>query len=366
MMNKSKNILIFGIIPFGFILLGIYIMNNFNENSLNKQNIELDFQNTTKSIVPLEQIVSGGPSPDGIPSIDNPKFIPVDQADKFLSNSDLIVGIDVNGEIRGYPLQILVWHEIVNDNVGGVPIAITYCPLCFTNQIFNRTTVDGQVLEFGTSGKLYNSNLVMYDRNTKSLWSQGMAQSIMGKFAGMKLEKIPFDLSYWDDWKTLYPKSKILSQDTGHSRPYGANPYGDYFTNSEILFPISNRDDRLELKDIVIGKEYGGKNKAYPLKDIESSKVINDNLNGKSITLWSEFPFLVKMFDPSINGQVLSFYYEKDKKVFIDKQTGSEWTFDGKSISGPMIGNNLSRLPFDEGFWFEWATFYPETEIYNR
>ena len=122
-----------------------------------------------KSIVPLDQIVGGGPPPDGIPSIDNPKFISVQEASKFLEDSELVLGLNINGDIRAYPLQILVWHEIVNDEIGSIPVAVTYCPLCFTNQVFNRT-IDGQeVVEFGTSGKLYNSNLVMYDRTSKSL-----------------------------------------------------------------------------------------------------------------------------------------------------------------------------------------------------
>src|SRR5919106_5396207 len=130
------------------------------------------------SIVPLDQIVGGGPPRDGIPSIDNPKFVSVNEADEFMEDGEFVVGLNINGDIRAYPLQILVWHEIVNDNIGGVQVAVTYCPLCFTNQVFNRTLEDGNVVEFGTSGKLYNSNLVMYDRTSESYWSQAMAQGI--------------------------------------------------------------------------------------------------------------------------------------------------------------------------------------------
>ncbi|MGH9975555.1 MAG: DUF3179 domain-containing protein, partial [Nitrososphaeraceae archaeon] len=215
----------------------------------------LTAQEEEKSIVSLDQIVSGGPPPDGIPSIDNPKFTSVKEADEILEDSELVVGLDVNGDIRAYPLQILVWHEIINDKVGGVPVAVTYCPLCFTNQVFNRTLKDANVVEFGTSGKLYNSNLVMYDRTSDSLWSQALAQGIVGKYAGVKLQRIPFDVANWKEWKELYPESKVLSRDTGSSRPYGADPYGDYYTSSEVLFPISNKDDRLGLKEIVIGLE---------------------------------------------------------------------------------------------------------------
>jgi hypothetical protein len=142
------------------------ISNTESNNSVSKP----AGQEEERSIVPPEQIVSGGPPADGIPSIDKPKFVQVQKAEEFLEDSDLVVGLNIDGEVRAYPLQILVWHEIVNDKVGGVPIAVTYCPLCFTNQVFNRTMNGGQILEFGTSGKLYNSNLIMYDRTTKSLW----------------------------------------------------------------------------------------------------------------------------------------------------------------------------------------------------
>jgi hypothetical protein len=318
-----------------------------------------------KSIVPLDQIVGGGPPPDGIPSIDNPKFISVQEASKFLEDSELVLGLNINGDIRAYPLQILVWHEIVNDEIGSIPVAVTYCPLCFTNQVFNRTIDDGQeVVEFGTSGKLYNSNLVMYDRTSKSLWSQAMAEGIVGKYAGTKLERVPFDVAYWKEWKQLYPDSKILSRDTGSNRPYGVDPYGDYYTNSDVLFPISNRDDRLGLKEIVVGFENKGQYKAYKLQEIEDNKVINDQVNGKSITLFSSYPFMIRAYDPIAQGQTLEFTYNPKSKNFLDEQTGSEWNFEGKAISGQMKGKQLTRLPFDEGFWFEWVAFHPKTEIY--
>jgi Protein of unknown function (DUF3179) len=319
-----------------------------------------------KHIVPLDQIVSGGPPPDGIPSIDNPKLISAQEADKFLEDSELVLGLDINGDIRAYPLQILVWHEIVNDKVGGVPVAVTYCPLCFTNQVFNRTIEeDGQILEFGTSGKLYNSNLVIYDRTSKSLWSQAMAQGIVGKYAGAKLERIPFDVAYWKEWKQLYPESKVLSRDTGSTRPYGADPYGDYYTSRDVLFPLSNKDSRLGLKEIVIGFENKGQYKAYKLRELENNKVINDQVHGKAIALFSLHPFMARAYDPVVDRQILEFDYNTKNKNFIDKQTGTLWNFEGKGISGQMKGNQLTRLPFDEGFWFEWVAFHPKTELYN-
>jgi hypothetical protein len=312
-----------------------------------------------KAIVRLDQIVSGGPPRDGIPSIDNPEF--VSASDARLQDSDLVLGLDINGDVRVYPLDILVWHEIVNDVVGGEPVAVTYCPLCFTSQVFERT-IDGQVVEFGTSGKLYNSNLVMYDRASESLWSQSLGQAIAGENAGKKLERIPFDVAFWKDWKALYPESKVLSQDTGFSRPYGADPYGDYYTSPDILFPISHRDDRLGPKEIVVGLENDGTYRAYLLQQIEDSHVINDEISGKSIVLISLHSFMVRAYDRVVDGVTVEFHYDNGNIV---DQTGSMWNFDGEAVEGEVKGKKLTRLPFDEGFWFEWVAFHPETELYG-
>jgi hypothetical protein len=317
-----------------------------------------------KHTVPFDQIVSGGPPPDGIPSIDSPKFITANDADKFLGDSDKVVGININGDVRAYPLQILVWHEIVNDKVGGTPVAVTYCPLCFTNQVFNRT-VNNAILQFGTSGKLYNNNLVMYDRTSKSLWSQALGEGIVGNYAGIKLQKLPFDVAYWKDWKQLYPQSKVLSKDTGSPRPYGADPYADYYNSPDILFPISNTDNRLGLKEIVVGLQNDGLNKAYKMKDIENLKVINDQLDNKSVILLSLYPLMARAFNSSVDGQTLTFQYNFTNNKFTDKQTGSQWDFEGMSINGLLKGKQLLRLPFDEGYWFEWSAFYPDTKIYS-
>lgn len=339
------------------------IVNTDNVNPVSISQAEKEGEN---NIVPLDQIVSGGPPPDGIPSIDDPRFVSVQEADGRLEDSELVLGLNINGDIRAYPLQILVWHEIVNDKVGGVPVAVTYCPLCFTNQVFNRTLENGQILEFGTSGKLYNSNLVMYDRTTKSLWSQAMSQGIVGKLSGIKLERLPFDVAYWKEWKQLFPDSKVLSTDTGSARPYGADPYGDYYTNGEVLFPVLNRDDRLGLKEIVVGFENNGQYKAYKLQEIENKKVINDQVNGKPIALLSLHPFMVRAFDPVVDEQVMEFSYNAKEQNFVDNQTGSLWNFDGKAFGGQMKGKQLTRLPFDEGFWFEWVAFHPKTELYKE
>jgi hypothetical protein len=364
--KKSKSILIF--VALVALVLSV-VITNFGPfpitNSIGVDQIGTNSSEVgvPKHIVPLDKIVSGGPPPDGIPSIDMPKFVSVSEANKFLQDADQVVGLNINGDIRAYPLQILVWHEIVNDNVGGTPVAVTYCPLCFTNQVFNRT-VDGQTVEFGTSGKLYNSNLVMYDRTSNSLWSQALGQAIVGKHAGPKLERIPFDIAFWKEWKQLYPDTKVLSRDTGSTRPYGADPYGNYYTSNELFFPVSNKDDRLGLKEIIVGLENEGQFKAYKLQQIQDTKVINDRINGKSLALFSLHPFIVRVFNSTLDGQKMDFQYSKNSTKITDKQTGSEWNFDGIGIAGPMIGKHLIRLPFDEGFWFEWVAFHPKSALY--
>jgi hypothetical protein len=330
---------------------------------------------TAEQIVPLDQIVSGGPPRDGIPSIDNPKFVSTEEASSsnFLQGSDLVIGLEINGDVRAYPLKILVWHEIVNDAVGGTPVAVTYCPLCFTSQVFNRT-VDGQAVEFGTSGKLYNSNLVMYDRTSESLWSQAMAKGIVGKHAGKDLERIPFDVAAWNEWKKLHPEGKVLSIDTGFGRPYGVDPYGNYYTEPNILFPVSHKDDRLGPKEIVIGLEDNGSHKAYLISDIENKKVVNDVIGNKQIALVSLEPFMVRVFDRSIvqlessgsQATTLQLEYESSSNLLVDKETGTKWNFDGEAVEGSMKGKSLARLPLDEGFWFSWVAFHPDTEVYMQ
>jgi hypothetical protein len=351
------------------LLISIIFLSTDEEKSIFKQSLGQEIKHT----VPLDKILNGGPPQDGIPSIDNPKFQSVQEADKILEDSELVVGLNIHGDIRAYPLQILVWHEIVNDVVGGESVAVTYCPLCFTNQVFNRTLIDGNTVEFGTSGKLYNSNLVMYDRKSNSLWSQALGEGIVGKYAGIKLERIPFDVAYWKEWKEVYPESKVLSRDTGSSRPYGADPYGNYYTNDLILFPIANDDKRLGLKEIVIGLENKGQYKAYKLQDIENKKVVNDVIGeDKKIALVSLEPFMVRVFDRVIdnyvdneyNKIVVDLFYNDTSNTLIDRITGSEINFEGKFISGSLENKQLTRLPMDQGFWFEWAAFHPETEVF--
>ena len=333
-----------------------------SETKQNTKQLNIQVTKGQKHIVPLDKIRSGGPPKDGIPSIDEPKFALLSDAN-FLSTEDIVIGLEINGEAKAYPLFIMVWHEIVNDNVGGTPVAVTYCPLCYTNQVFERV-IDDQEVEFGTSGKLYNSNLVMYDRLTDSYWSQALGIAIAGELTGYQLKRIPFDVISWGDWKGIHPDSLVLTTETGHLRAYGSDPYGGYYTDPRIIFPVENKDDRMHPKEIILGFEEENVFKAYKQADVESSKIINDEVNGKPVLLVSMFSGNSRAFERTIDGKVLTFDYVHGK--IIDSQTNTEWNFDGEATSGKMKGSQLSRMPFDPGFWFEWVAFHPDTLVYEK
>ena len=317
--------------------------------------------NGLKHSVPLDKIRGGGPPRDGIPSIDSPIFQKASD-EQFMSDSDIVIGLEINGEVKAYPLFILVWHEIVNDVIGGTPVSVTYCPLCFTNQVFERILND-QVVEFGTSGKLYNSNLVMYDRLTDSFWSQALGEAITGELTGQKLNIIPFDVISWGDWKKIHPDSLVLTTETGHIRAYDVDPYGDYYTDSRIIFPVEYEDDRIHPKEIILGFNENETYKAFRQNDIETNNVINDYVSKRPVMLVSLYSDNSRAFDRMIDGKILEFEF-KDGKIF-DVNTQSEWTYDGIAITGELKGEKLTRLAFSPGFWFEWIAFHPNTEVYG-
>jgi hypothetical protein len=318
----------------------------------------------SQSLVPLDQIVSGGPPMDGIPSIDHPKFIEPNQAN-FLSNSDIVIGINYNGEAKAYPLLIMVWHEIVNDFVGGKPIAITYCPLCYSTAAFVRI-IDGKTVEFGTSGKLYNNNLVMYDRLTKSYWSEILGEAIAGTLAGHKLETVPIDIMPWGEWEQFYPNTWVLSTDTGFARVYGTDPYEaeGYYGSPIIYFPLSHIDNRLPVKTIIVGLSINGVQKAYTLDNFTSKgQIIQDTVGGQNVVFFVADKGIARAFSPYVEGGLLHFQYINGN--FVDAETQSIWNYDGLSVSGPLQGKSLARFATLTTFWFAWDAFHPNTQIYG-
>jgi len=317
--------------------------------------------NGVKHLIPLDKIKGGGPPKDGIPSVDNPKFAEILDSN-FMSDSDIVIGLGINDETKAYPLFILVWHEIVNDSIGDIPVSVTYCPLCYTSQVFERI-IDDQEVEFGTSGKLYNSNLLMYDRLTESYWSQALGMAVTGELSGYQLDLVPFDVITWGDWKTLHPDTLVLTTDTGHIRSYATDPYGNYYTEPRIMFPVEYSDDRIHPKEIILGFHQNDIYKAYKQNDVESNIVINDSIGKTPVMLVSLFSQNSRAFERIIDDDILDFIYSDDK--IFDSQTNSEWNYDGLAISGEYQGRQLKRMAIEPGFWFEWVAFHPNTLIFG-
>ena len=230
--------------------------------------------NLRKRSIDLNLILDGGPGKDGIPAIHSPKFVKADEAS--LQEDMLGIFVDIGSEQRYYPYNILVWHEIVNDFVGNTPLAVTFCPLCGSGIVFNRT-VKGEVLRFGVSGLLFESNLLMYDHKTESLWSQSQGEAVVGDYTGISLELMRMQVIPFKELKAKYPQASVLSEDTGYARDYSFYPYGDYETSDELYFPISVQDKRFPAKEMMYVFHLAEKVIAFPVKDLgieDQSKVI--------------------------------------------------------------------------------------------
>ncbi len=332
----------------------------------------------SKALVPLDEIISGGPPPDGIPAIDRPAFVAVAQADAWLSPKEPVIALEVNGDARAYPLQILMWHEIVNDTVGGKPVAVTYCPLCNSGVVFERM-VDGTTYDFGTSGKLYKSDLVMYDRQTHSLWAQMEGRAIVGEKAGTRLKLVSANTLAYEEWKAAHPGGKVLSRETGHSRSYGSNPYTSYDQPNRQPFLFNGRPDpRRPPKERVVGVVVGDQARAYPWPVLEKRRVVDDTLGGERLVVFYRPGTLsaldesrmadsrpvgaTAVFSPTAGGKTLTFEVVADG--FRDRETGSLWNLLGRAVKGPLAGQRLRPIPHVDAFWFAWAAFNPATSLH--
>jgi hypothetical protein len=305
------------------IAVGLFLYYFPEKTDFYKPGVEKD-SGDMKYSVDSNKIVSGGPPKDGIPSIDNPKFVSVAEADEWIYDNELVLALEYKGRKRVYPLQIMVWHEIVNDWIEKEPLLITYCPLCGSGIAYERK-INEEAVEFGTSGKLYNSNLVMYDRKTESYWTQIDGIAIAGELTGMELKEISIDTVPWREWKKEHPESEVLSQDTGFSRQYGRDPYGSYYEDSFIWFPVENTDKRIHPKTVIFGIEIDGEYKAYMEEDLIERKVIED--------------------------------------VFVETNIKIERRDDGKVIvTNTDIDEEIVK---ERDFWFAWYAFHPDTELYE-
>jgi hypothetical protein len=329
--------------------------------------------------VDVEELRSGGPPPDGIPPVDEPRFVRPDSV-RGLEDQEPVIAFELDGDARAYPLEILTWHEIVNDTVAGVPVAVTYCPLCNTAVVYDRRLGD-RVLDFGTSGQLYQSALVMYDRQTESLWAHFTAEGLVGILAGERLDTYPASIVSWASWRDTHPDGLVLSRDTGFDRDYGRNPYPGYddVDNQPFLFS-GEVDGRLAAMErvVALGRDTGPV--AVRLDELADTGVIDLTVDGETITVW-HLPGTGSALDASdtangrdvgatgvfrreVDGRQLSF--EREGDVFVDDETGSRWNIFGTAVDGPLAGERLEAVEHVDTFWFAWAAYQPDTRIEPR
>ncbi|MGH2658600.1 MAG: DUF3179 domain-containing protein [Actinomycetota bacterium] len=339
---------------------------------------------TPEPLVDPEDIISGGPPPDGIPPIDDPKFLAASDAG-FLTDREPVLALEIGGEAKAYPLQIMTWHEIVNDTIGGVPVSVTYCPLCNTGIAFERPTIDGELLDFGTSGKLYNSNLVMYDRQTESYWAQATGQAILGELTGEQLTFVPARILSFGDWQAEHPNGLVLSRDTGHERPYGENPYAGYDSSERPFLFAGEPDERLPATSRVLGIARASDVVAFPYGAVAEGEVggwavVMDEVAGKPVAVFWKAGTAsaldsqeiaegrdvgaIAAYRPELDGRSLTF--EAREEGIVDRQTGSVWSILGRAISGPLAGEALVPELAIDSLWFDWAAFHPETRIFGQ
>ena len=324
--------------------------------------------------VPLNEVRDGGPGKDGIPALENPEMISADQAD-YILDTDLVIGYIHGGEVRAYPHKILDWHEIINDEIGGEKVAITYCPLTGTAIGWNRT-YNGKSTTFGVSGLLYNSNLMPYDRTTNSTWTQQGLLSVNGTLRGTAASTFQVLETTWATWQTMYPQTKVVSLNTGHSRNYQQYPYGSYRETDGLIFSVSTLDDRLPQKERVHGVIVDGKVKVYRIKSFTSKSFIKENIHGEDIVVIgsTNLNFAVSFKQKELHGEVLELVAvnkgdigtDNGPSIVLKDQFNNEWDLFGNAISGPDQGAEMEPTNSFIGYWFSWAPFYPNPEIYGE
>ena len=324
------------------------------------------FGDGTRHLIPIEDVVDGGPGKDGIPSIDEPKFAGSEDWDALDYHDDgWVIGVEVDGERRAYPFQVLVWHEIVNDLFNGVPLLVTYCPLCGSGIVFRRQLASGATPEFGVSGRLYNSDVLMYDRATDTVWAQLTGTAVIGELTGERLELVPSELVTWGAWTAAYPDSKVLTRDTGYQRDYDRQPYGDYDTRSSISFPVAAEDDRLHPKTRITGVELPGSiYVAYPDDAVRDFGPVNDVVGGTPLLVVADGDGggNVLVFVRAVDGPILDFTAEG--RQLVDAITGTRWRHDGHAVEGELAGMQLEQLATTKAFWFAWFAFHQDTELW--
>lgn len=277
----------------------------------------------TDTLIPAEEIHHGGPPRDGIPAIDEPVFVGQSEAG-FLNEEDRVLGLSKNGVAKAYPIRILDWHEIVNDDFEGEAVVVSYCPLCGTGMAFDAN-VDGKTRSFGVSGLLYNSDVLLYDRESESLWSQIMRKSVAGPLIGQDLTQLPMAHTSWRDWRERNPDTLVLSIQTGHARDYSRSPYGGYNESASTFFPVKYKSAKYHPKELVIGLNIDGSIKAYPFAELDKSA-----------------------------GNITDKLGDVDLRI----------EYDAANRTGRVLDSSGQEIPSTIAFWFAWYGFFPDTEIY--
>ncbi len=315
--------------------------------------------------IPINEVRDGGPGKDGIPSIDNPQFTDAG-AVSYLNDNDLVVGIIKGNEVKAYPHIILDWHEVVNDEIDGSFFTLNYCPLTGTAFAWESKTNNTRTT-FGVSGLLYNANLIMYDRNTDSNWSQLRLECVNGQLINDKPKLYEVVETDWKTWKALYPNSQVLTTDTGVSRPYGTSPYGDYATNNDrFIFRPEITNPALPNKARVYAIIDGNTSKVYQFSDFTGGKAIRDTYKGKSYLIVGDENI---MFGYELNGDLsnLSFEYDfSNSEAFFTDNEQNKWSIFGSAIEGPREGSKLTPIQSVMSYWFAIAAFYPNPELYTN
>jgi hypothetical protein len=318
---------------------------------------------------------------DRIPALDSPTFETIQSASRWLSDREPVAVVAINSDVRAYPIQIMMYHDVANDVVGGVPVVMTFCILCGSAMAYDRR-VDGDTLDFRYAGALHNSNLVMYDRKTETLWGQVVGQGLIGKYAGERLPFIAAPVMSFKEFRQNHPRGRVLSRETGFDRDYGRGRLTDYDTSPPIARVFRRKvDQRLSAKERVLVIENDDDIVAVPYSALSERKVISTAVGGDEyVALWGPGTASIYSertadgidvgaavaYSPVVNGRALRFRSAPEPNLFRDLGTQSTWTLAGKAIDGPLAGETLEPAVHGVHFWFVWAAYRPDTRVVRR
>ena len=347
-MKESRKIVVYSLVAI-VVLAGLFGWRTYQMSKVN-QEIKVD------GIV----VMDSGLTAEGIPSIDNPKFIDVATADEFLGDDLPGIDFETNGAHRFYPVQILNWHQVVNDSFGVEQIAVTFDPLTYSSAVYSRI-LNGGATTLNASGKVYNNNSILIDEKTGDQYIQLNGQGITRATGFPWLEELPSTFMKWSDWKVQNPGGEVLSNDTGSTFDYTRHPYGAYDTAKTVYFPLTNASASLSPKWIVTSYNQDGKQISFAQKIMDGKGALNEQIEGRSLVSLLDYDLgITRIFDR--NGST-NFTYDFEKHQITDVETDSIWSPEGLCISGDLKGTQLARLPSRTSFWFAWSSQFPDTKI---